>query len=189
MSLTGIILAGGKSSRMGQDKGLLPFRGQPLVSYAINALTPMVDELMIIANNPVYESFGLQVYSDLYPDRGPLGGICTGLEYTKSKYSIVLSCDTPFVSTRLLNFLIEQAGDAQLAIASEKGKYQPLVGRYASSLKPRLTELLNEGNLRMGYVMDELRPRLVNIHDDLAFYSPFLFFNVNRRQDLEAGGS
>ena len=103
---TGIILAGGKSQRMGTDKGLLLLDGKPFVSYIYEALQPIVGEnCIIVSSNPDYDCLGCTRVEDIIPTKGPRGGISTGLKYSKTKMNIVISVDAPLVSTALLPWM------------------------------------------------------------------------------------
>jgi molybdopterin-guanine dinucleotide biosynthesis protein A len=108
--VTGVILAGGLARRMGnRDKGLVEFKGQPLVSYAIQAMHPVVKELIINANRSLdgYRRFGLQVVPDQTDTfDGPLAGILTACVYAKSGILLVAPCDSPFFGTRHFKMLL-----------------------------------------------------------------------------------
>lgn len=185
MAVTGIILAGGKSSRMGADKGRLALKSKPLIAFAIEALSKVAEETIIIANNSAYDAFGLPVYPDLYPETGPLGGICTGLTHSKTETNLVVSCDTPLVNSGLLRHLLDKTEGCSLAVCSTAGAVQPLVGMYAKSMEPTLKEYLLKGQLAMRKVISQMQHTEVEITEDLPFYHPDLFFNVNRPEDLE----
>lgn len=102
--LTISIQAGGKSSRMGQDKALLPFLGQPLITRLIARLRPIADEIIITTNDPAaYAFLGLPLFPDLHPGRGALGGLHTALACASHPLVAVLACDMPFASPQLLN--------------------------------------------------------------------------------------
>ena len=108
MKIQGIVLAGGKSSRMGQEKGLVKFRGKPLVEYAVEALSGICDSVVISTANPGYAYMGLTLIEDEIPDCGPLGGIYSCMKQEKADLFLVLSCDLPFVTPDLLSHLVEQ---------------------------------------------------------------------------------
>jgi len=184
MRTTGIILAGGQSRRMGQDKGLVLFQSKPLICHAIETLKTVADEIIIIANDEAYEQFGLTVYPDQYPKTGPLGGICTGLAQSQNDQNLVLSCDTPFVSPDLLSYLLRQK-NGKLTVCVHEGQMQPLVGIYPKALQPKLLAFLEQGTLGMQKVMGQLEHQKLIINDQLRFYHPQLFFNINRPEDLE----
>lgn len=102
--LTISIQAGGKSSRMGQDKALMPFLGRPLIERIIARVAPMADEIIITTNHPQsYRFLGLPLFSDIYPERGALGGLHTALACASHPLVAVLACDMPFVSPELIN--------------------------------------------------------------------------------------
>ena len=107
-NITGFVLAGGKSSRMGKDKGLMLMNGTTMIEHSIRALTPLCTSIIIIANNNNYKNLGYQVYSDNIKDSGPLSGICTGLSLTKTNINFFTTCDSPFVNSELLSVLIKQ---------------------------------------------------------------------------------
>jgi len=101
------IQAGGKSSRMGKDKGLLEFGGVPLVEYIYNQVKGMSDDIFIVSNDPgSYQQFGLPIYSDLYEDIGALGGIHTVLSFIQTERALILACDMPFVNRDIAEYLM-----------------------------------------------------------------------------------
>ncbi len=98
-----VIQAGGQSRRMGQDKALLPFLGQPLIQRGITRLSHLADEVLVTTNHPENYSFvGLPLYPDIIPDRGALSGLYTALHAAHYDTVMVVACDMPFVSPALL---------------------------------------------------------------------------------------
>lgn len=148
--ITGIILAGGKSSRMGRDKGLLPLHGQPFVQHIINALNPLVERTLIITANEAYQQFECECYADLYPNGGPLGGIYTGLSYSKTKHNFVLSCDVPLVASALLEDMLSlHNGQKTITIAQEDQQLLPLIGLYHQACMPAFLKKIEQGKLKL----------------------------------------
>ena len=145
---TGIILAGGKSQRMGQDKGLMLWKGKPLVSYIIEAVAPLVEEIIIITANKAYQQFGWAIYEDMLPDAGPLGGLYTGLYHSSYEENLVLSCDVPLVSTALLHKLIDNC-PKKASILRDGEQIHPLIACYAKSLLPIIEARLKEKQYSM----------------------------------------
>jgi len=132
--LTVCIQAGGKSSRMGQDKALLPFLGQPLVSRVIERLTPLANEVILTTNHPdTYAFLRLPLYPDLIPDRGALGGLYTAMASAKNPLVAVVACDMPFASAELLeharDILINDDVDVVIPQPAE-GLFEPLHAIY-----------------------------------------------------------
>jgi len=132
MHVTGVILAGGKSRRMGRDKAFLPFGKGVLIERVIEVLRQVTDELLLITNTPEkYEGFGLPMASDVIPEAGSLGGIYTGLVYTQRPYSLCLAYDMPFVKPEFLRFLCEEAVEADVVIPRNAEDFQPLCAVYS----------------------------------------------------------
>ena len=128
--ITGIILAGGKSSRMGTDKGILELNGRKMVDYVIKALTPNVDEIIIIANNKNYNNLGYKVYRDIIKNCGPMGGIYTGLMKSKTKNNMLVCCDIPNISSIIIEYIIISAGEEAALVPIHNGQAEPLCAVY-----------------------------------------------------------
>src|SRR4051794_35483503 len=153
--ITGLILAGGRGSRMGGvDKGLQPFRGAPMALHAIMRLSPQVGRLMINANQNIgpYESFGLPVWPDqLSGFAGPLAGLQTGLARCETDYLVTAPCDSPFLPENLVEHLADAlvTQDAELAVAvtgeGDTRQPHPVFCLMKTSLLPQLTTYLQEG--------------------------------------------
>lgn len=95
---TGIILAGGKSQRMGTDKWLLLLKGKPFISHIYEAMKPIFgDNIVIVSSNPEYDKYGYKRIEDLISNKGPVGGLYTALKQSKTKFNLVLSVDVPLV--------------------------------------------------------------------------------------------
>ena len=116
MDTTGIILAGGKSSRMGADKGLLELGGKPLITYAFQALSGLCTTILISSSSEAYHSFGYQVIEDVFPGIGPMGGIYSALGKSKTEKNLILSCDLPFASKELMSYILQNSDVHQVAV-------------------------------------------------------------------------
>lgn len=178
-------MAGGKSLRMGEDKGLMLLNQKPLVGYVIDALKPLVSEILIVANSPGYEQFGYKVVEDLIPDSGPLGGVLTGLSQSKNDWSFVVSCDTPFVSTALLKYLLKKSEGYDVVLPSCEEAIEPLVGLYNKQCLPELKRMVTEGQLKMRRAVRQLNMLEIPIDDSQSFYTPRLFENLNTQESVK----
>jgi len=148
--ITGIILAGGQSLRMGRDKGLLPLHGQSFVQHSIDALNPLVERTLIITANKAYQQFECECYADLYPNCGPIGGIYTGLFYSKTKHNFILSCDVPLVTSSLLEDMLNLHDDQKtITIAQEDQQLLPLIGLYHHACMPAFLKKIEQGKLKL----------------------------------------
>jgi molybdenum cofactor guanylyltransferase len=134
--MNGYVLAGGKSSRMGQDKGLMRFGSRALVEYSIFALSGLADKIYLVTANREYEQFHLPLVEDTLKEVGPAGGILTALQHTDTDCNIVLSCDMPFMQNRLIQSLLDQIEDASICIYRHENFIEPLCGIYRKKALP-----------------------------------------------------
>lgn len=191
--VTGVILAGGRGSRMGgADKGLQNFRGMPMAMYTLMRLGPQVGEVMINANRNLsaYESFGIPVWPDSLSDyAGPLAGFLTGLEHCETAYMVTVPCDTPLFPQDLVARLGEalEREDAEIAMASareEDGQLraQPVFSLMKRELMESLVRFTHEGGRKIDAWTAQHRTVLVPFDqpgDDAS-----AFFNANTLAEL-----
>lgn len=188
MQTTGLILAGGRGTRMGSvDKGLQPLGGQAMVQHALQRLRPQVQHLLINANQNLaaYQAFGEPVVPDAMPDfAGPLAGLQTGLMHCTTPYLVSVPCDSPLLPTDLVQRLAQalQAQDADLAVA-ETGhgatrQRHPVFCLAKVSLLPSLTQYLQDGGRKVEAWQASLRLATVHFHNEAAFS------NVNTLAEL-----
>lgn len=185
MEVTGIILAGGKSSRMGTDKGLQELCGKPLISYVIDALSGLCSEIIISSSSEGYQSFGYKVIADELPGIGPMGGIYSALRQSSTENNLVISCDLPFVTEKLLSYILENASGFQVAIPWLGGRhYEPLCGFYNLSVLEGISNFIQKGNYKLPDLFEEININRLIINNSLSFYHENLFLNVNGKHDL-----
>lgn len=174
------MLAGGKSSRMGRDKGLVPLNEKPMISYLLAELEKLYINTKIIANNPGYKQFNCPVYPDIIPEKGPMGGLLTAMEHTRAKSILLLACDMPFITAAALQDLVSKA-DGDKIIASEfQQKINPLFSIYPSNLKEKLKKNIAGEELKMTDFI------LKNRHVLLSFdkeKSTGIFQNINTEKE------
>ena len=189
--VTGIILAGGKSKRMGKPKADLDIGGRPLIDRVIDRVRLVCEHVVIVTRRPLdFLDHDLTVVKDLVPGQGPLGGLATGLAFSRHHWSLVAACDLPFLKVGVLRYLIEQALEEpegpRAVVPKTQGGWQPLVAVYSSPcIKPAL-RLLAAG----GRKVDDLRFQGVGWHSvEAARFLPFdpgleSFINVNTPDQL-----
>ncbi len=184
--LTGIILAGGKSSRMGMDKGLTLLNGKPLIQYAIETLESICDHIIISANSSDYNQFGFPVQDDIYKDCGPIGGIYSGLKSSKTERNLILSCDIPLISKPLIKFIFEHSEENRVCVpVQEDGFEEPLCAHYPKISLHLLEKLIKQKNFKLTGFLDAVSAKRILIHSGLSFFHPFLFFNLNHNSQKE----
>jgi molybdopterin-guanine dinucleotide biosynthesis protein A len=185
MEVTGIILAGGKSSRMGTDKGFQELCGKPLIVYAIEVLSGLCDKIIISSGSDAYQSLGFDVVADEFPGIGPMGGIYSALKQSKTEQNLVLSCDLPFVSKELLSFILENSHGFEVALPFQGNQhYEPLCGFYSLSVLDRMNTFIHEQNYKLPDLFEKIRINKLTINTELSFFDENLFLNVNSKHDL-----
>uniref|UniRef100_A0A7C5RSJ3 Probable molybdenum cofactor guanylyltransferase n=1 Tax=Thermomicrobium roseum TaxID=500 RepID=A0A7C5RSJ3_THERO len=183
------ILAGGQSRRMGQDKALLDFHGEPLLVRVLRRVRPLTDDVFIVASDrPEYSRFNVPVVPDRLPGSGPLGGIYTALLTARHDYCLVLSCDLPFVNPQLLEALLALPRDYDVLVptrAEQTGQggaetFETLHAIYAKSCIPAIEQRLLRGEFKIIGFFPEVRVRRVP-ETELRRYDPELlsFLNAN----------
>lgn len=180
MNVTAIILAGGKSTRMGEDKGLMLFEGKAMIEHIIKTVEPLVQEIIIIANNKEYHQFGYPVFEDIIKEKGPLAGILTGLKQSTSDYNLVLSCDVPFVNNELIQLLLSH--NAEVVIPKKDNRTHQLIGVYNKSCIPTLKEELANDRLKIKLAIKGLNVKIV----DANHIDNRIFHNINTKEDAKA---
>lgn len=184
--VTGVILAGGLARRMDKrDKGLVCFKGQPLVTYAIAAMRPVADQLIISANRNIadYEQFGLPVISDDHTDTfdGPLAGILSAMGYAKTGLLLTIPCDSPLVKPthlqKLLTALTEC--DADVAVAFDGERLHPVFLALKPTLKPSLQTYLTSGQRKISVWLEQQQMVKVDFSTE-----PDVLININSLREL-----
>lgn len=184
MDVTGIILAGGKSSRMGEDKGLIPINGKSMISHIIDAMSSVVSNIIIISNNKEYEQFGLKVYPDIVKEKGPVGGIYTGLYHTNTDLNLCVSCDVPFITTSFLSWLLLQSKNNLVTVPFYKNRTHQLIGVYKKQALNVFKKSLDSNQLKLRLVNNELNCKIISVNEREAYFSEKIFDNINTRVEL-----
>lgn len=182
-NITGIILAGGKSSRMGTDKGLLLYQDEPFIQYSIKALQPIVGEIIIVANNPAYDVFKGMRVSDIIENAGPLSGVYTGLKHSNTSYNLVLSCDIPLIKTKVLEKITDHIDEQHDIIqVTSNGITMPLIAFYNKRCEEKLFALLNKGERRMKTLTKSLIVKNIELTPEWRHYTA----NINTPEELKS---
>lgn len=184
-NITGIILAGGKSSRMGSDKGMLELYGKKFIEHIISAVKPNVDRIIIIANNTNYNGFSHSVFNDLVKEKGPLGGIYTGLLKSETEKNLIVSCDIPFINSALINYIINNSKGADVAVPVFNGHTEPLCAVYTKKMTAGIHKLILINELKMHKVLQHFITREIFITEDQEFYNDKLLENINTPEQLK----
>ena len=185
--VTSIVLTGGGSSRLGGNKALQIVGGKSLLQRVIERVTLISDQILVIGS-PHQRGFpvdsGIEYREDLYPGKGPLGGIYTGLLASKSVYNLVVACDLPFLNVELLRYLIRLSPGFD-AVVPRVGKVQPLHAVYSKNCLDVMKVQVEHNLLKISRFLDSVNVRYVEETECRSIDRQLLsFFNVNSRADL-----
>lgn len=184
--ITGIVLAGGRSRRMGTDKSMMLLNGKSLIEYSIAALKPLCNNVVISSNNFIYDFTGCEVWPDELPDQAPMVGIYSCLKRSTTENNIFLSCDMPMMSTSMLEYLLVNSANHDITVPVHGNDLiEPLCGIYKQSSMGVLKEFIDKGNLRLTECIRATSHRLVVVDSQLPFFSDNLFLNINTPEDYD----
>jgi len=184
-----VIQAGGKSSRMGEDKALMPIIGKTsLIEYILDQINNLGAERLIISNDvKKYERLGLPVYPDVYPQVGPLGGLYSAIYHSKYNYCLILACDMPFVNLPLIDFMVKQAPHFDVVIPRWKPEdyAEPFRAIFSKACLNPIREAIASGKKRVISFFREVEIRYIDA-EEISKFDPdgLTFFNVNTPEDL-----
>ena len=181
--ITAIILAGGLSRRMGTEKGLVEFRGKTLISYVIDAASEITTDILIISSHEKYRHLGYPCAEDLFPGRGPLGGIFTGLTRSATEKNLFLGCDMPYIHGNLIKALSNLAGPEDVLLSEHLGMPEPLCSVYDRSCLPHIRQRIEEDQLKITDALAGLKTRVVSF-DQEPWFRGNEFTNFNYPEDL-----
>jgi len=178
--ITGVILAGGASSRFGENKALTNFLGVPIIKRIANVMNVVFNDVLLVTNSPeAYAHLGLRMAQDDIPGQGPMGGIVAAFDNTLNDRIFVVACDMPILQPITIETVIAQAGFTDAAVATHDGIKEYLLALYSRNLLHRLRCCLEEGQ---GSLKDFLT------HIPNVTWVPVegdAWFNVNTKKDLE----
>jgi molybdopterin-guanine dinucleotide biosynthesis protein A len=189
-AVTGIVLAGGMSRRLGRDKAVETIEGRTLISRVLDSLSHVTQELVVVVNNHEREEElalpdSVVVAVDIYPDTGSLGGIFTGLSASSNQWGFVVACDMPFLNLELLEYLLSQRGGHDIVVPVIDHRPEPTHAAYSRVCLPAIETRLRANDLKIAKFFDDVRAKYVsqrNVEDlDPGGLS---FFNVNTEEDL-----
>ena len=183
-TLTGIILAGGKSSRMGTPKGLLKWNGKTLIEHSVGKLKPWCDELLLSANTNDYDNQNITIVNDEIKKIGPIAGILACLKKSSNSLNFVLSCDIPMVSEHLIRYLLSNVNPSRIVVPRFNGKIEPLCGIYLKELVPLLEDAISTKSYGIQSFILQNKPIILDVDLHFPFYHPNLFLNINSPSDF-----
>lgn len=188
--MTSIILAGGKSSRLGRRKPLQAIGGKSLIQWVIDRLAVLSREIIIATAHgeaiPYVSDAKIKTVADIYPEKGPLAGIYSGLIASSSSQAIVVGCDTPFLSVGFLEYMTRISSTFDAVVPRIENEVEPLCAVYSKTCLAHIQELLEQNDLRIDRLFGVVKVRYVE-EDEINSFDPehLSFFNVNNQADLD----
>jgi molybdenum cofactor guanylyltransferase len=184
--LSGFVLAGGKSTRMGQDKAAITLNGLTLLQHALAALREVCRDVAILGKHELYGNLG-PVYEDIFPGCGPLAGIHAALSNSQTRLNLIIAVDTPFLAPEFLSYLAERAKDSDAIVTTpEIEDYtQPLCTVYSLDFLPIAEQSLRSGNYKIVPLFPEGRTLVIQEAELRQFaFAADMFENLNTPEDL-----
>lgn len=184
-NVTGIILAGGQNLRMGRNKALVEWRGKRLIDWIIEALDPICSNIIISSNELIPAPANCHIVEDRYRNIGPIAGIESGLFHSSSEINIIVSCDTPRLTTDFFNYMIGKHGKYEISLPLHDGVNEPMIGIYNRAVLPVIQKAIEQGHYKPPAIIRSCKYQEVPIGSTLNIYEPNMFLNLNSPEDLK----
>ena len=185
--MTGVIQAGGKSTRMGgQPKALLELGGRRIIERVLDAVAPVVDDVLIVTNTPaLYAFLGVPMVPDVYPDHGSLGGIFSGLTAAAGEVVFNVACDMPFLHSPVARLIVARAGEADVVIPRVGEQLETMHALYAKACLPHIETRLMAGRFKIVGLFEDVRVVEIPEEEVARLRAPdVVFMNVNTPAEL-----
>jgi molybdopterin-guanine dinucleotide biosynthesis protein A len=185
--VTGVIQAGGKSMRMGgQPKALLELGGRRIIERVLDAVAPVVDDVLIVTNTPaLYAFLGVPMVPDVYPDHGSLGGIFSGLTAAAGEVVFNVACDMPFLHSPVVRLIVARAGEADVVIPRVGEQLETMHALYAKACLPHIETRLKAGRFKIVGLFEDVRIVEIPEEEVARHRAPdVVFMNVNTPEEL-----
>jgi len=183
---TGIILSGGKSIRMGENKAFIDIEGVPIINRIHNLFKELFQEIIIVTNQKeLFSNFESKIYSDLLPNKGALGGLYTGIFYSTFNYSFCVACDMPFIKKSLVQYLLNHIIDDDVIVPRTKDGLQPLHAIYSKNCLEPIKKVIEQRKYKILDFYDMVKVKIIKEKDFISL-DPLResFINVNTPVEL-----
>lgn len=188
MNITGIILAGGKSSRIGVNKALLKIGRKSIIESIISRISPIFPKIILITNYSDDFCFlkknSISLFPDVIPGANSMGGIYSGLSHSKTRYNFLFACDMPFVNPELVSYMIKGIQGNDIVIPEGKTGYEPLHAIYSKNCIEPFKELITKRDLKITNIFRYVKVKII-AQQEVSRFDPegIAFFNVNTMAD------
>lgn len=189
--MTGVILSGGKNTRMGTNKAFIEINGERLIDRTVKLFKGIFDEVIIVTNAPLpYLDLNVTIVSDVIKGKGALGGIYSGIFYAASSHCFIAACDMPFLNESFIKYMVENIEHYDIVVPEKVSKpigwMEPLHAVYSRNCLPPIRNLLKKNELKISALYRGLNVRLIP-EKTVKEFDPHdqMFLNVNTKEDLE----
>lgn len=187
MHICGVVLSGGKSSRMGTNKSLLTINKKPVIKYIADELKSLSEEVVLITNEPeIYDFLHLNTYCDRYEDKGPLAGLETALYHKNADVFLIAACDMPFINGQVYNYLLQQLESYDAVVPVYNNRMHPLAGVYRRKVLPEIQLQISESNLKVRGFFKHIKVNYIEEFNNISTDTlQKHFFNMNNPKEYE----
>lgn len=187
VKMTGIILSGGKNTRMGENKALIRVNGERLIDRTVRIFKEIFKEVILVTNSPLeYLDQDVMMVVDIIKGKGALGGIYTGLFYSSFDYSFVSACDMPFLDSDFIKYMIASIGHNNIVVPAASSGLQPLHAIYSKRCLAPIKKRIDTGNLKITGFYNRLKTCKISANTIKSFDpEERVFININSKEDLE----
>jgi molybdopterin-guanine dinucleotide biosynthesis protein A len=185
--MTGIILCGGRSLRMGVNKAFLKLDESYIIEIISELMRELFEKVILITNEPdLYKFLNLESFEDIFKERGPLGGIHSGLIHSTTERNFIISCDIPLISKDTIKFIADFPSAKSIKVPYADGHIQQLCGVYSKSCLPLIEEIfndednqLNEKKCKVLKLVEKSNSEIIDIKKELHGFESNSFLNMN----------
>lgn len=185
MKRTGIILCGGQSKRMGANKALLKLGELTLIEHVIHIMKPICGEIILSVNNSDLDFLPYRKIKDKIEGIGPIAGFHASLMESNSEENLVISCDTPFITSQFLNVLILNSKGFDIVLPVYNQRIQTMTGFFRKSVISVIQSQMEKGNFVPVNIFENSNINLLQIQNEILLNADQLFFNINSQEDYE----
>jgi len=185
-NITGIILSGGKSIRMGENKAFIEIEGIPIINRIHSLFKRLFQEIIVVTDQrELFSSLDAKIYSDLIPNRGVLAGLYTGLFFSSFSYSFCVACDMPFLNTSVIQYLMNKIDDSDVIVPRTEDGLQPLHAIYSRNCLEPIRKTIEQGKYKIVDFYPMVKIKTIG-EDEFRSYDPMMesFVNVNTPDEL-----
>ena len=185
--MTGVILAGGESARMGQNKAFIKIKGERIIDRTVVLFKDIFDEVLVVTDSPLeYLDLDVRVVTDIIPGKGSVGGIYTGLFFASSPHAFFVGCDMPFLNKKVINYFLSLSEKFDIVVQRSQDYWEPLHAVYSRKFMKPIERLIAQGDLKIINAYKWVKVREVK-KEEIEPFDPGLhsLLNFNTPEELE----